>query len=185
MNEFELKILDFIQDNIKCGFLDFLMPVVTLLGEHGIFWIVTAAVLLIFKKTRKVGAMMGVALLLGFIVGNLTLKPLIARVRPYDMPGVEVQLLVERLSDKSFPSGHTLACFEAATVIFIANKKWGILALVSAFFVAFSRLYLYVHYPTDVLCGAVLGILFATLASIIVKRVISSYYSKRNRLTKE
>ncbi len=185
MNEFELKILNFIQDNIKCGFLDFLMPIVTLLGEGGVFWIVTAAVLLVFKKTRKVGAMMGIALALGFVVGNLTLKPLVARVRPYDMPGVNIELLVDSLSDKSFPSGHTLACFEAATVLFIANKRIGIPALVLAVLVAFSRLYLYVHYPTDVLCGAVLGILFGILASIIVKQIISAYYCKINSCNKE
>lgn len=184
MNEFELKILNFIQDNLKCEFLDFLMPKITLLGEGGVFWIVTALILLCFKKTRKTGAIMGVALALGFVIGNLTLKPLIARVRPYDMPGVNIELLVKSLGDKSFPSGHTLACFEGATALYIANKRIGIPVLFMALAVAFSRLYLYVHYPSDVIVGALLGILFGVLASVIVNRVIYSYYSKTNRKTK-
>ena len=179
MNLFELRILDGIQNIFKCGFLDFIMPIITLFGEGGVFWIATAAILLIFKKTRKVGAMMGVALALGFLIGNLTLKPLIARVRPYDMPGVEIDLLVNHLGDKSFPSGHTLACFEAATALFVNNKKFGIPALVIAVLVAFSRLYLYVHYPTDVICGAVLGIVFGIVACIIVNRIILAYNSKK------
>ena len=179
MNVFELRILDFIQEHLKCGFLDWFMPTITLLGEDGIFWIAVAAVLLITKKYRKVGAMMGVALLLGFLVGNMTLKPLIGRVRPYDMPGVDIDLLVENLGDKSFPSGHTLACFEAAIVLMINDKRLGIPALISAILVGFSRLYLYVHYPTDVLAGAIIGAAFAVLACYIVNRVIAAYNNKK------
>ncbi len=185
MNEFELRILDFLQDTLKCGFLDFLMPIITLFGEGGIFWIATAVVLLIFKKTRKLGLTMGIALALGFVIGNLTLKPLIARVRPYDMPGVEVELLVSSLGDKAFPSGHTLACFEAATVLFVFNKRFGIPALIIAVLVAFSRLYLYVHYPTDVLAGAVLGIAFGVIACLIVKRLSGLYNSRKISNNKE
>ena len=137
MNQWELGILDFIQEKFQCGFLDWFMPKVTLFGEHGIFWIALAAVLLITKRFRKVGAMMGVALLLGFLIGNMTLKPLVGRIRPYDMPGMGIdRLLVDVLHDKSFPSGHTLACFEGATVLLLTNKKMGIPALVIAIFVA-------------------------------------------------
>ena len=179
MNVFELKILDFIQEHFKCGFLDWLMPLITKLGDGGIFWIAVAVVLLFTKKYRKTGAMMGVALLLGLLIGNLTLKPLVARVRPYDMPGVRVDLLVERLSDASFPSGHTLACFEAATVLMINDKRLGIPAMGIAVAVALSRLYLYVHYPTDVLAGAVLGTLFGFAACLIVNRAVKIYNEKR------
>jgi undecaprenyl-diphosphatase len=179
MNIFELKILDFIADTFQCGFLDLFMPLITKLGDAGIFWIAVAVVFLIFKKTRKTGIMMGVALVLGLLVGNLFLKPVVGRVRPYDMPGVDVELLVERLHDKSFPSGHTLACFEAATVLLIRDKRFGISAIVIAILVALSRLYLYVHYPTDVLVGAVLGITFGVLACYIVNKVHSLYKSKK------
>ncbi len=179
MNIFELKILDFIQEHIKSGFLDWFMPIVTRLGDGGIFWIVVAVVLLITKKYRKVGAMMGLAMILGLVVGNLTLKPLVGRVRPYDMPGVEIDLLVEKLSDKSFPSGHTLVCFEAATVLMLNDKRLGIPALIIAITVALSRLYLYVHYPTDVMAGIVLGVLFGFIGYITVGKAIKWYELKK------
>lgn len=179
MNEFELNILDFIQEHLRCGFLDKVLPVITKLGDAGIFWIIVAIVLIIFKKTRKMGIMTGLALLLGLLIGNLTLKPLIARVRPYDMPGVNIDLLVERLSDKSFPSGHTLASFEAAVVLLINDKRFGIPAIVLATVIALSRLYLYVHYPTDVLAGIVLGVLIAFASCFIVNKVQKLYSEKR------
>lgn len=179
MNVFELKILDFIQEHFKCGFFDWFMPLITKLGDGGVFWIAVAVILIFTKKYRKTGAMMGVALLLGLLIGNLTLKPLVARVRPYDMPGVQVDLLVSHLGDKSFPSGHTLACFEAASVLMLNDKRLGIPALVIAVSVALSRLYLYVHYPTDVLAGAVLGTLFGFIACYAVNKSIKMYTEKR------
>lgn len=183
MNLFELKILDFIAENLKCGFLDTVMPIITKLGDAGIFWIVIALILLITKKYRKIGAMMGVALILGLVFGNLTLKPLVARIRPYDMPGAMFsanELLVEALHDKSFPSGHTLCCFEGATVLMLNNKRFGIPALIIAILVAFSRLYLYVHYPTDVLAGIVMGVLFGIVATFGVNKIISQYTKKHS-----
>ena len=168
----ELDILNGIQDVFACPFLDWFFPLITKLGDHGIFWIAVATFLLFFKKTRATGIMMGVALLCGFLVGNMTLKPLIGRIRPYDMEGArEIALLVEPLSDGSFPSGHTLASLEAATVLFIRDKRLGVPAMIAAILVALSRLYLYVHYPTDVLAGALLGVLFAFFGVWIVKFV--------------
>lgn len=157
MNEFELGILDFIRENLACPFLDAVMPVITSLANGGIIWIITAVLLLIFKKTRKTGFSVALALLCGLIIGNLLLKNLVGRIRPYDLnEGVEI--LIARLSDYSFPSGHTLASFEAATVLMIRDKRIGVPALILAVIIAFSRLYLYVHYPTDVLAGMILGV---------------------------
>lgn len=164
MNVFELKFLDFIAEHLRCGLFDFLMPKITVLGNAGIFWILLAVALLIPKKTRKAGLAMGIALILGLIFCNMTLKPLVARVRPYDVAGV-APYLIEVQHDFSFPSGHTTASFEGATVVFLYYKKWGIAALVLAALIAFSRMYLYVHYPTDILGGIALGVLFAWVGS--------------------
>lgn len=166
----ELGILDFIQEHIRCGFLDWFFSTITKLGDSGIFWILLAVIFLFFKKTRKTGLMMGVALLCGLIVGNITLKPLIHRIRPYDL-NPDVTLLIDRLSDFSFPSGHTLSSFEGATVLMIRDKRFGVPAMVLAVCIALSRLYLYVHYPTDVLAGAILGIGFGFLAVAVVNAV--------------
>lgn len=177
MNQSELAILDFIAEHLRCGFLDFLMPKITLLGDAGIFWILLALVLLIPKKTRKTGFMMAAALVLGLIVCNITIKPLVARIRPYDVKGI-APYLASVQKDYSFPSGHTAASFEGATVILCNYRKWGIAACVLAALIAFSRMYLYVHYPTDILAGLVLGVVCGLLGVLIVNK-IEEYMQKR------
>ena len=163
MNEFEIKILDFIRERFACPFLDAVMPLITSLANGGIIWIIAAVLLLIFKKSRKTGFSVALALITGLIIGNLILKNLVGRIRPYEFnEGVEI--LVARLSDYSFPSGHTLASFEAATVLMIRDKRLGIPALILAVIIAFSRLYLYVHYPTDVLAGIIIGVIIGFFA---------------------
>lgn len=162
-NEFEIRLLHGLNSAVSCEFLDIVMPYVTSLANSGIFWIVIALVLLCFRRTRKVGVTMGIALCLGLIFGNLMLKPLIARIRPYDFDP-SIILLIPPEKDFSFPSGHTLASFEGAVSIFLYNRKIGCAAIVLAALIAFSRLYLMVHYPLDVLTGAVLGTLFAVIS---------------------
>ena len=172
---FDLPILDWIAGNLYCDFLDFIMPIITMFGDAGIFWMAWAAVLLIFPKTRKIGLAMGIALALGLVVCNLTLKPLVARIRPYTFQLEHFQkyivLLVETPHDYSFPSGHTIASFEAAGVLLMKNKKMGIPAMVLAVLIAFSRMYLYVHYPTDVLVSVVLGLAFAWLGILLAEKL--------------
>lgn len=187
---FDLPILEWIQENVANGFLDFLMPIITIFGDAGIFWIACAAVMLIFPKTRKTGLAMGVALVMGLLVCNICLKPLVARMRPL-VYEVEIlgnsaadllhsgQLLVGKPSDFSFPSGHTIASFEAAGVLMLNNKKLGIPALVLAILIAFSRMYLFVHYPTDVLASVVLGTLFAILANYLVNKGADKLEARR------
>lgn len=183
---FDLPILDWIQSHLQCTFLDVTMPIVTLFGDGGVFWIAVAVVLLLFAKYRKTGFSMGMALVLGLLVCNILLKPQVARIRPYNFQlqeyGREITLLVKGLNDYSFPSGHTIASFEACTVLMLHDKRLGIPATVLAILIAFSRLYLYVHYPTDVLVSLVLGILFGFLGSYIVdqiykKKVYNGKYS--------
>lgn len=182
---FDLPILDWIAAYLWCPFLDAVMPVITLLGDAGIFWIAIAVVLLFFPKTRKIGLGMGAALVLGLLVCNVTLKPLIARIRPYDYLleryGVHIKLLIEAQHDFSFPSGHTIASFEAATVLLIHSKKAGIAAVILACLIAFSRLYLYVHYPTDVIASVILGIGFGILGNWLVQKGFSLYENRKLR----
>ena len=176
----DFAILDWIIAHVWCPFLDWFMPLITMLGDDGIFWIAVALILLVFPKTRKTGAMMGVAMILGLLIGNLTMKPYFARIRPYEFRPIDAELLVAHLSDFSFPSGHTLVCFEAATVLMVRNRKpWGIIALIAAVLVAFSRLYLYVHYPSDVLVGLILGTLFGFLGVWIVNAVVDAWKKRR------
>ena len=117
-----------------------------------------------------------IAIITGFIIGNLTLKPLIMRQRPCWIDSVA--LLVKNPDDYSFPSGHTLVSFEATVPIFMCmSKKRGVLAIAFACVIAFSRLYLYVHFPTDVITGAILGTLFAILSKMVVE-----YFEKKKRI---
>jgi undecaprenyl-diphosphatase len=182
---FDLPILRWIASNLHSAFGDAVMPIITLLGDAGIFWIAIAAILLFIPKTRKIGLSMGAALLMGLLICNVTLKPLVARIRPYDYElqhfQTQIPLLVEGLHDFSFPSGHTIASFEAATVILLYNKKWGIAAMVLAALIAFSRLYLYVHYPTDVLASVVLGIGIAFLGKFLVEKGFSLYENRKKK----
>ncbi len=180
---FDLPILEWIADNLYCPFLDAVMPLVTLLGDAGIFWILVAVIFLCIPKFRKTGLAMGAALLIGLLVCNVTMKPLIARIRPYDFQlehfGKNIQLLVATPHDFSFPSGHTLASFESATVLLLRSKKIGIPAMVLACLIAFSRLYLYVHYPTDVLFSVFMGIGIAFLGNWLVNKGWDKYHQKR------
>ena len=165
---FDLPILEWIRANLWCEVMDVVMPIVTTFGDGGIFWIVISVLLMIFPKTRRTGLGMAFALAMGLVVCNMTLKPLVARIRPYDLQaefGITIQLLGERMHDFSFPSGHTIASFEAAVVMLRNSKKLGIPAMILAILISFSRLYLYVHYPTDVIASVILGTLFALIGN--------------------
>ena len=142
------------------------MPAVTALGDGGILWIGTAAVLLLTPRHRRTGAAIAAALVLEALCCNVILKPLVARLRPCDV-NTAVQLLISRPDDFSFPSGHTGASFAAVGTMFASRDRLWIPALPLAALIAFSRLYLYVHYPSDVLAGALLGIMAGWLGSFL------------------
>lgn len=151
----ELTVLNWIQ-TLRTGWLDSVMVFVSGLCDHGEVWIVLAAVLLLFPKTRRAGLTVALALLLDLIVCNGILKPLVGRVRPCVVdPAVE--LLVACPTDASFPSGHTASSFAAVGALRAAGSRLWLPGLALAVLIAVSRLYLYVHWPTDVLFGALLG----------------------------
>lgn len=165
----ELAILDKLQEWMQCSFLDAVMPAVTALGNYGMIWIVLAALLLCIPKTRRLGAVMSVSLLTELLLCNVILKPAAARPRPFDV-NMGVRLLIEAPKDFSFPSGHTGASFAAAAALFFAGSRGWIPAGILAVLIGFSRLYLYVHYPSDVLAGALLGIAAGWFACRLVRK---------------
>ena len=154
----EIHILNMIQ-NLRTPIGDVVVPLITRLGDAGIIWIILTVLLLIIPKTRKTGVIMLAALLADVLLCNVVIKNLVARTRPFDV-NTAVQLLVAKPRDYSFPSGHTAASFASVTALYLAGEKkmWKV-ALVLAVLIALSRLYLYVHYPTDVLGGMLLGCL--------------------------
>lgn len=151
----------------RSPFMDKVMELLSMLGDHGIFCICLGLVLLIFAKTRRTGVQVLLSMALAYIFANLILKNLVGRVRPYDAYTF-IEALVKKPHDSSFPSGHSVNVFAAATAIFLEHKKTGIVALVIATLVAFSRLYNCVHYPTDVLAGLVIGIIFAVMVHYLI-----------------
>lgn len=165
----EFKILDYLQ-NIRTSVGDAAMCFVTMLGDAGMIWILLTVILLIIPKTRKSGVVLLAALCADLILCNGILKNLFARIRPYDI-NTQVQLLIARPDDFSFPSGHTAASFTAvAALYFSGEKKLWKMALILACLIAFSRLYLYVHYPTDILGGILVGIAAGYIGYIVVNR---------------
>lgn len=171
---YDNMILNFIQ-NFRTPLLDKIMPLITSLGNVGAVWIFLALILLISKKYRKIGITLSAALILCFVIGNLGLKPWIGRIRPFDANHF-TELLIKTPKDFSFPSGHTLASFTSVTVLISFNKKFGFSALILGTLIAFSRLYLYVHYPTDVLAGIVFGIILGKSAV----KIINIFYKQKS-----
>ena len=146
----------------------FFLGLTKIAGSYGQLWVIVAALLLIFKKTRKAGVSVLIAYLAVFLIGQLALKNLFSRPRPCQMDEA-FALLVARPSSSSFPSTHSAWAFGAATAIFMQHRKMGVAAYVVAALIGFSRLYMFLHFPTDVLFGMVLGIALGVLASRITK----------------
>lgn len=170
MLQAEFAVLDFIQNNLRCGFLDFIIPKITRLGDAGILWIILTVIFLLTKKYRKTGIVMAIALAVDLICCNIIIKPLVARTRPYDI-NTAVKLLIPAQIDYSFPSGHTAASFASAGAMYYSGCRFWKAALVMAVIIGFSRLYLYVHFPTDVLAGALLGVLFGYIGFKIFQKI--------------
>ena len=141
----------------------FFLGLTKIAGSYGQLWLIVAALLLIFKKTRKAGVSVLIAYLAVFLIGQLALKNLFSRPRPCQIDEA-FALLVARPSSSSFPSTHSAWAFGTATAIFMQHRKMGVAAYVVAALIGFSRLYMFLHFPTDVLFGMVLGIALGVLA---------------------
>ncbi len=168
----DADILMFLQDMVRNPVLTPVFTIITVLGNGGVLWVLVSLALLIPKKTRMTGVTGILALLLSLLINNIILKNLVARTRPYEV--VEGLIpLISRPGDFSFPSGHTASSFAAAWVLFRRfPRQFGIPALVTAGLIGLSRLYLGVHYPTDVLFGVISGIGSGCIALMLMKGAI-------------
>lgn len=167
----EGPILLWIQEYIRNEWLTPVMTFITHLGDSGFIWIVLTLACLIWARTRRVGILMLFSLLLNTLANNIILKNMLARTRPYEVVQGLIRI-IEAQSDFSFPSGHTGCSFAAAVVIFMmCPRRYGIPAMTLAVLISLSRLYVGVHFPTDVLCGGLIG----TAAAVFVCR----FYRKK------
>ena len=171
MFDIDGQILIFIQEHVRNAVCDALFRGITHLGDAGIFWILLTVALLCFRQTRKAGIYSACALTASLIVNNLILKNLVGRIRPYEL--VEgLQCIVPPALDSSFPSGHTGASFASAVSVYRQiPRKYAVVLIVLASLIAFSRLYVGIHYPTDVLGGLVTGISIGLLVNVVGDKV--------------
>lgn len=181
----EISILDWIQ-GIRTPVGDMVMTFITRLGDAGAVWILLAVILLVLPKTRKSGAVLAAALCVDVVLCNGILKNLVGRIRPCDV-NPSIPLLIPRPDDFSFPSGHTAASFAVVVALLLAGERklWKP-ALALAVLIAFSRMYLYVHYPTDILGGMVVGGVSGYIGCLAVGKLGQWKENKRaDRMTEQ
>lgn len=169
IQNFDFWVLNSIQETLQCGFLDTIMPVLTHLG-HGVIWTILGWILIFTKKYRFNGISIITALTVTVIISEFIIKPLFLRERPY-MMNPDFVLLIPEPSGTSFPSSHTSTSFASALQFFGINRKAGIAAMIFAAVVAFTRLYLYVHFPTDIIGGIILGLVMGFVVMIAGKKI--------------
>lgn len=164
ITKIDISLLNLIQ-NLKSPILDKIMTTITALGNMGIFWILLILIFLTTKEYKKMARLMIICFLFNALIVNLILKPAVGRVRPFEIVD-GIKLLVLKPQDPSFPSGHSAISFCMLTVILLFSKSKiiNIMASILAILIAFSRLYLYVHFPSDVFCGILIGIITSLIA---------------------
>ena len=180
---FDFSILDALQ-SIHSPVLNVIMMVITYFAEVGWGWIALTVIMLRFPKRRKMGLASGVSLAIMLLINDVTIKSIVGRPRPYTLRE-DIDTIIPYPMGTSFPSGHTCASFSAATAIFLYDKKLGAFAYLLAALIGFSRNYFYVHYPTDVICGALLGIILGIIGTAIVRKLIVPRFGEKLKLPKE
>lgn len=163
ITKIDISILNLIQ-NLKSPLMDKIMTTITAFGNMGIFWILLIIIFLTTKEYKKMAKYMIICLLVNIIIVNLIIKPAVGRQRPFEIVD-GIKLLVLKPQDPSFPSGHSAISFCMLTVIllFSKSKSLKIITSILAVLIAFSRLYLYVHFPSDVFSGIIIGVFVAIL----------------------
>ena len=166
----EFSILDFLQ-TIHTPLLDKIMILFTHLGDQGFIWVCLTLILLLIPKTRKIGVVLLISLILDTLVCNVLLKNIFMRPRPCTI-NPYVSLLIPKPQDYSFPSGHTAASFAIVSVLcLLKQKNLFIISLIVACLIAFSRMYLYVHFPSDIIGGIFVGILCGFISYLISLKI--------------
>ncbi len=175
------ELLLFFQKLTQHPILDKFFTFYTSLGNRGYLWIAVGILLIVYQKTRKTGILLLISLLLTHLINNYFLKFLIERPRPYEvLEGV--RLVIGKVAETSFPSGHSATAFGSAFVIFLRERGWLRWTAISlAVLMAFSRLYVGVHYPLDVLVGSIIGIMIASLVVYVEKKLVKSSSRRRRR----
>jgi undecaprenyl-diphosphatase len=163
-------ILFYILNHLHTPFGDWFFISVSSLGNASFIWIAITFLMLLGKKTRVCGILLCCALTFEFLLGNGILKPMIGRSRPF-IRYPEIELLIKKPGGYSFPSGHTMSSFTAASTIFYSHKGAGTLSIILAGLIGYSRIYLFCHYPSDVLAGATLGISVSIMVIIIARKI--------------
>ena len=174
----DASVLMYIQDVIRLPALTAIMVFFSTIGNLGLLWIALGLVLLFPKHTRRAGFDLLICLAIAYIINDLVIKELVARARPYDtIEGLKI--LVNPLSSYSFPSGHTNSSFASAMVLTLAFGKKGAWAYIPAAMIAFSRCYVGVHYPSDVLAGMIVGTLVAYGVYMLLKKYVKTDLIKK------
>ncbi|MDD5892911.1 MAG: phosphatase PAP2 family protein [Coriobacteriales bacterium] len=178
----DLAILHWMQSTLANPFFDTIFPLITKLGEHGAIWLVIAVILICTKKNRVWGVTMIVAIGCAWLIGDQILKDIIARPRPF-IEDPTLTLLIAPPDGYSLPSGHSSSSFCAATILSFAylKKGWKAGAWVLAVLIAFSRVYLCVHNPSDVLAGAAFGVLIALIAVFFAKKFLAYWNAGKHQ----
>ena len=168
----------------KAGsFLTPVMEVISFFAHDGIPLIIIAICLMLFRKTRRFGVAMLAGITIGALFTNCCLKILIARPRPYADETSEYYKMWQTVgmnteSDKSFPSGHTTAALASCMGIFLTakekSKAWPV--FIFGLLIAFSRIYLCVHYPTDVIAGLIVGCIAGALGYLVMLKIPNKFY---------
>lgn len=179
--DIDKAILLWIKEYLRNDILTPILRFITTLGNAGIFWIVLTFILLLYKPTRKLGILCLVALIEEFLVCHVLIKNIVKRARPYArIEGLNP--LVKKPTDYSFPSGHSSSSFAVGFTIFRkSDKRWGIPALILAILISLSRLYVAVHYPSDVIVGAAIGIVFSYVGEWMVENLNKWFKNKEQR----
>lgn len=171
IREIDFMVLDYIREHLRSGFLDNIMPVITAFGNMGMFWVLVALIISAKSKYRRCSMTMMIGMIAGVLIGNFVVKNIIRRDRPCWINEIG-NMLIEIPQDYSFPSGHTMSSFIAATILCYYDKKFAVPSFSVAILIAFSRMYLYVHFPTDIIGGALLGIGIAAMTVTMTNKYV-------------